>query len=47
MDIKSQSIAKQDGNYYSENEDAVFISDDKKRFALSEGAGGTGVEAYR
>ena len=47
MDIKSQSIAKQDGNYYSENEDAVFISDDKKRLALSDGAGGTGVEAHR
>jgi hypothetical protein len=47
MDIKSQSIAKQDGNFYSENEDAVFISDDKKRFALSDGAGGTGVEAHR
>lgn len=47
MDIKSQSVAKQDGNYYSENEDAVFISDDKKRFALSDGAGGTGVEAHR
>jgi hypothetical protein len=47
MDIKSQSIAKQDGNFYSENEDAVFVSDDKKRFALSDGAGGTGVEAHR
>lgn len=47
MEIKYQSIAKHDGNYASENEDAVWISEDKKRFFLSDGAGGTGVEAHR
>lgn len=47
MEIKHQSIAKQDGNYASENEDAVWVSPDKKRFFLSDGAGGTGVEAHR
>lgn len=47
MEIKHQSIAKQDGNYLSENEDAVFVSNDGQRFALSDGAGGTGVETHR
>jgi hypothetical protein len=47
MEVKYQSIAKQDGNYTSENEDAVFVSSDNKIFTLSDGAGGTGVEAHR
>lgn len=47
MEIKHQSIAKHDGDYASENEDAVWVLEDKKRFFLSDGAGGTGVEAHR
>lgn len=47
MEIRAQSIAKKDGAFRSENEDAVRVSGDGRIFAISDGAGGTGVEAHR
>jgi serine/threonine protein phosphatase PrpC len=45
MTIKAQSISKHDGDFVSQNEDAIRT--EKSLFALSDGAGGTGVEAHQ
>ena len=44
--IRHQTIAKQDGDFESKNEDSVKIID-TSLLVLSDGAGGTGVEAHR
>ena len=41
-----QSLSKRDGDFIAQNEDAVRV-DLPKRLALSDGAGGTGVEAHQ
>ena len=45
MTTKAQSIPKQDGGFISQNEDAIRLN--KSLIGLSDGAGGTGVEAHQ
>jgi hypothetical protein len=47
LEIRHQSIGKPEGEYHSPNEDAIGVSLDSKVLALSDGAGGSGVEAHQ
>ncbi len=47
LEIRHQSIGKPEGEYHSPNEDAIGVSLDSKILALSDGAGGSGVEAHQ